>query len=83
MRLAVRPDDKGVRLFLSPLNRPLRPVDFNEQIVLAAMTDLRSGHRAERAVLELNEGRAVIIDARPCSNVRSWQLISLGSKPVM
>ena len=62
MGLAVSANDHHVRLFLPPLQRALGAVDFNEQIVLAAMADLRRGHRSQGAVVEADHGRAVIVE---------------------
>ena len=62
VRLAVLADDERIRLFLSPGESSLRAVDFDEQIVLAAVADLRGGHRAERAVLKLHDRVAVVVE---------------------
>ena len=47
MRLAVAADEHLVRLFLMPFERALRAVDFDEQVVLAAVADLRGRDGAQ------------------------------------
>src|SRR6516162_11733979 len=62
VRLAVAADGHHVRLLLPPGERPFRAVDFDEQIVLAAMRNLAGGDRAPRAVCEANDGMSVIVE---------------------
>src|SRR6185369_2633391 len=62
MRLPIAADDHHVWLFLPPGQRPLCSVDFNEQIVLAPVRDLTGRDRAQGAVLESNDGRAVVVE---------------------
>ena len=62
VRLAVAAEPHLVRLFLMPFERALRAVDFDPQIVLAAVADLRGGDRAQRAVLEADDRRAVVVE---------------------
>ena len=62
VRLAVHADEHLVRLFLMPLQRALGAVDLDEHVVLAAVADLRSGDRAQRAVLKANDRRAVVVE---------------------
>src|SRR6185503_19955198 len=60
--LAVGPDDHHVRLLLPPGEGPLGAVDFNEQVVFAAVADLRGGDRAESHVFELDDRGAVVVE---------------------
>src|SRR5205823_1959394 len=62
MRLAVDAVEQLVRLFLMPLERPFRAIDFDPQIVLAAMRDLGCGHSAESAVLVADGGGAIVVE---------------------
>ncbi|MCL6599290.1 MAG: hypothetical protein K6T81_11195, partial [Alicyclobacillus macrosporangiidus] len=45
--LTIPPHEHGVRLFLAPLQRSLRDIDLDEQVVLPAMRNLAGGDRAE------------------------------------
>ncbi len=81
VRLAVAADDHLVRLFLVPLERALRAVDLDQQVVLAAVADLRGRDGAERAVLEADHGGAVVVElAGPARTIFRWQLDLLGQQ---
>src|SRR5205814_10672712 len=61
MRLAVAAQGQRVRFFLPPLQSAFRAVDFNEDVVLAAVRDLAGRDRAERSVLEANHRMTVVV----------------------
>src|SRR5207248_11772476 len=65
VRLAVLAHDELVRVLLVPLDRLLRPVDLDEDVVLAAVADLAGGDGAERAVLVPHDRRAVVVERPP------------------
>src|SRR5262249_10321913 len=60
--LTVGANPHFVWFFLMPFQRPLGPVHFNPNVVFTAVSDLRSCHRSQRAVLESNQGGAIVVE---------------------
>ena len=60
--LAVAADHHLIGLFLPPLDRPFGAVDFDEQVVLAAVADLAGRDGAQGAVFEADRGMAVVVE---------------------
>lgn len=61
MWLAVTAERHFIRVFLSPGEGSLRTIDFDEQIVLAAVRNLAGGYRANSAVFEANDRVAIVV----------------------
>ncbi len=62
MGLAVLANDQHVGLFLTPRQRSLGAVDFDEQVVFATVADLTGRDGTESPVLISNYRGAVIIE---------------------
>lgn len=72
VRLSVASQGEHVGLLLPPLNRPLRAVDLDEQVVLTAVRNLTGGDGAESAILKANDRVAVIVELPP--RLESFQI---------
>ena len=61
MRMTVATQRQNVRFFLSPLDRALRTVDFDGDVVFATVRNLAGSDRTETAVFKANNRVSVVI----------------------
>lgn len=61
MRLAILTENHFVWILLSPNQRTERTIDFDRQIVLTTVADLRSGNRTQPTIVKPHDRRPVII----------------------
>ena len=60
--MAVATERQSVRLFLTPLDRTLCAVDFDEDIILATVRNLAGGDSTEPAIFKAYHGVSVVIE---------------------
>lgn len=60
--LAIASNDHGVGVFLAPDEGAEGSIDFDRQVIFAAVANLAGGHGAHGAVLEADDGGPVVIE---------------------